>query len=147
MPASPPPGEVPPSPFLDRAPLIDRTAKQTLREASWRMAGPGWLIGVPMAVIALGAIAVVVANGVSRQPRLLLTVPPTPPEVATQAKVSSPAPAPPIVTAASATPKVPRHRRRRYAARIAIRSAPSATDSGTDISATAPLALAARSPP
>ncbi len=117
-----------------------------------RSAHVGWYVGVPVAVVALAAVAFV-ATQMGQQPSLLSNETTTPTASTTQTTSApaampapTPAPAPAEVATASPTeapvappPEItPRSTRLHATHRVPLRHAPSASESGADVSATVP---------
>ena len=145
-------------PLMGNPVLTRRTRRQS--------AHVGWYIGAPLAVVALGAGAFLLASQFGQQSSLTAPLPetPAPPPVATQT-VPAPAPvvapvAPPVQVATASpteTPVAPPPAITPHVTRVAhadrvpvhhtVRPAPAAAESGADVSATAPIAAAPAAPP
>jgi hypothetical protein len=143
-----PEAETPP-PMMMANPVLTR------RGETRRSAHMAWYVGVPVAVVALGALAFVI-TGQMNQPSLLsndsqtttTTTAQTAPPAAAPVPVPAPAPAPAQVATAAPTetpvappPEITPRPTRTNVVRHVTHRAPSASESGADVSATAPQTL------
>jgi hypothetical protein len=122
-------------------------------------ANMGWYVGVPVAVVAVGAAAFLIASGLHHQSSLMTTTASTttaqtqaqaaPAPAPTPAPVPVPGPAAPAQVATASPTEVPVAppraitprvaREDRAPARHVVHHAAAANDSGADVSATAPI--------
>jgi hypothetical protein len=156
-----PAGQVPPPLPQDDAPLMGNPVLS--RSHVRRSTNVGWYVGIPAAVIVLGAGAFFVATQVHQQSGMMATTAPAEQAAAAPAALPvavAPVPAAPPAQVATATPPempvappaeiTPRPRLLHPAERVhrmPVHQAPAASESGADVSATAPSEPPTLTPP